>query len=474
MDGDANDGGDEFHDDQIDIEWPCVKDAYEHISDIGEGGSSIVGKFMCKPKEWPESVVVAIKSFDLEKTNAQLEEIQNEMQTLRQLRHQNIIRYYTSFAVSEVSEETGKRTEKLWMVMNLCKYGSALDILRYRLSAPKSQGYFEETTIATILQKTLRGLAYLHKQGMMHRDVKAANILIAEGGVVQLADFGISTWARKDQWSRQDVVGSLQYARAREKSTTKKKHIFSVGGQHKMQGMEDSQSRNTFIGTPCWMAPEVMSSAIDVDNDTHEKKGYDERADVWSLGITAIELATGSAPYASLDPLEAMVATLDKEPPKLDKTGDIKASKLFRAFIANCLKKDPGTRLSASQLLESDFIRKHAKDSAYLELKVCQHLPALEKMKPKETSTRPKRIESEKGRFIVSSGGWIFPNSATDTKSPVAQPPSSSDIPEHQQQQQQQQQQQSNQPSTLDKLHSWAANFLAPPSAKDTLNKLGM
>ena len=157
---------------------------------------------------------------------------------------------------------------------------------------------------------------------MIHRDIKAANILLGKEGLVQLADFGISTWAKKDPMSRKnDTVGSFEHAHQKQ-NQAKKAGFF---GQKAKGANNDNDLRNTLIGTPCWMAPEVMSAGLlsaglptGANTSGEQPKGYGQAADIWSLGITAIELANGNAPYYDYDPLKAMIETLDKEPPTLE------------------------------------------------------------------------------------------------------------------------------------------------------------
>lgn len=194
-------------------------------------------------------------------------------------KHENMLPVYGSFVSGS----------KLNIITPLVTGGSCLDVLRHCF-----EDGIDELSIATVLKQCLQGLEYLHRNGHIHRDVKAGNLLIGEDGVVRLADFGVSS------------------------------SLFENG---------ERRNRRTFVGTPCWMSPEVLSP----------ENGYDNKADIWSLGITAIELATGSAPYARFPPLKVLMMTLQRDPPRLPQDGR-KFSRQFRDFVECCLQKDPTKR----------------------------------------------------------------------------------------------------------------------------------
>ncbi|KAL6972928.1 non-specific serine,threonine protein kinase [Sarracenia purpurea var. burkii] len=285
--------------------YPIGPEHYTLYEEIGHGGSASVHRALCIPLD----EIVAIKILDFEQDKSDLNKISHEAQTMILVDHPNVLKSHCSF----VSDHN------LWVVTPFMAGGSCLHILK----AAYPDG-FVEVVIATILHEVLKGLEYLHNHGHIHRDVKAGNILIDGHGAIKLGDFGVSAC------------------------------LFDSGDRQR--------TRNTLVGTPCWMAPEVMEPS----------HGYDFKADIWSFGITALELAHGHAPFSKYPPVKVFLMTLQNAPPELNDRRDKKFSKM----ISTCLVKDPSKRPSAQKLLKHCFFKK-ARSNDYIARTLLEGLPDL-------------------------------------------------------------------------------------------------
>ncbi|KAL8769395.1 MAG: hypothetical protein Q9209_004623 [Squamulea sp. 1 TL-2023] len=266
-------------------------DQYEVLEELGSGSFGVVYKAI----ERASGDIVAIKQIDLESSDDDIQDIQQEISVLSTCHSPFVTQYKASFL----------RGHKLWIVMEYLGGGSCLDLLK--------AGSFNEGHISIICRELLLGLDYLHQEGKIHRDIKAANVLLCHSGRVKLADFGVAT------------------------------QLTNIKSQ-----------RNTFVGTPFWMAPEVI-----------QQEGYDFKADIWSLGITAMEMINGEPPNANTHPMKVLFLIPKAPAPRLEGN---RYSRDFRDFVAACLVKDSDHRPTAKDLLQHRFIRAAGKIEALQEL----------------------------------------------------------------------------------------------------------
>jgi protein-serine/threonine kinase len=257
---------------------------------IGRGSYGIVYKGQHKGS----GALVAIKVLNLDTVEDEVSDIQKEIVLLQSLKSgdaQNVVKYHGSFL-------NGTR---LWIIMDYCEGGSIRTLMK--------SGRIEEKYIVVIVREVLAALVYIHKSHMIHRDLKAANILVTNDGRVQLCDFGVAAQLAANHFKR-----------------------------------------NTFVGTPYWMAPEVISDGL----------SYNYKADIWSLGITIYEIATGNPPHADQEPMRAIFLIPRSQPPRLEGQS---FSSALKEFVSACLCEKPEDRLPAAELLKLKIIKQTAKTS---------------------------------------------------------------------------------------------------------------
>ncbi|XP_062313696.1 traf2 and NCK-interacting protein kinase isoform X4 [Osmerus eperlanus] len=280
----------------VDIDLASLRDPagiFELVEVVGNGTYGQV----YKGRHVKTGQLAAIKVMDV--TEDEEEEIKLEINMLKKYsHHRNIATYYGAF----IKKSPPGHDDQLWLVMEFCGAGSITDLVK------NTKGNtLKEDWIAYISREILRGLAHLHAHHVIHRDIKGQNVLLTENAEVKLVDFGVS--AQLDR-----TVGR----------------------------------RNTFIGTPYWMAPEVIAC------DENPDATYDYRSDLWSCGITAIEMAEGAPPLCDMHPMRALFLIPRNPPPRLKSK---KWSKKFFSFIEGCLVKNYTQRPPTEQLLKHPYIR---------------------------------------------------------------------------------------------------------------------
>ncbi|XP_048588849.1 misshapen-like kinase 1 isoform X2 [Nematostella vectensis] len=280
-----------------DIDLAALKDPagiFDLVEVVGNGTYGQVHKGRHKRT----GQLTAIKIMDV--TEDEEEEIKLEINVLRKFsNHRNIATYYGAF----IKKSLQGQDDQLWLVMEFCGAGSVTDLVKTARNKA-----LKEEWISYICREVLNGVSHLHMNHVIHRDIKGQNVLLTESAEVKLVDFGVS--AQLDR-----TIGR----------------------------------RNTFIGTPYWMAPEVIAC------DEQPDATYDNRCDMWSIGITAIEMAESQPPLCDMHPMRALFLIPRSDPPKLKSKKSW--SKRFHHFVNTCLIKDYQHRPTADQLLQHEFIK---------------------------------------------------------------------------------------------------------------------
>uniref|UniRef100_A0A3B3WBN5 non-specific serine/threonine protein kinase n=1 Tax=Poecilia mexicana TaxID=48701 RepID=A0A3B3WBN5_9TELE len=326
-----------------DIDLAALRDPagiFELVEVVGNGTYGQV----YKGRHVKTGQLAAIKVMDV--TEEEEEEIKAEINMLKKYsHHRNIATYYGAF----VKKSPPGHDDQLWLVMEFCGAGSVTDLVKNTKGSS-----LKEDWIAYICREILRGLSHLHAHKVIHRDIKGQNVLLTENS--WFFDFGVS--AQLDR-----TVGR----------------------------------RNTFIGTPYWMAPEVIAC------DENPDSTYDFRSDIWSLGITAIEMAEGAPPLCDMHPMRALFLIPRNPPPKLKSK---KWSKKFIDFIEGCLVKTYHSRPSTEQLLKHSFIRDQPTERQ-VRIQLKDHIDR----------TRKKRGEKEETEYEYSGSDEEDENRGDDRES---------------------------------------------------------
>ncbi|XP_012278615.1 serine/threonine-protein kinase PAK mbt [Orussus abietinus] len=263
----------------------------ENFVKIGEGSTGTV----CIATDKNTNRQVAVKKMDLRKQQRR-ELLFNEVVIMRDYHHPNIVEMYDSFLVDD----------ELWVVMEYLEGGALTDIVTH--------SRMDESQIATVCSQCLKPLAYLHSQGVIHRDIKSDSILLTADGRVKLSDFGFCA-----------------------------------------QVSQELPKRKSLVGTPYWMSPEVIS-----------RLPYGPEVDIWSLGIMIIEMVDGEPPFFNEPPLQAMRRIRDMPPPKLKNSQ--KVSPRLQGFLERMLVRDPAQRATAAELLQHPFLRQAQSPSILIPL----------------------------------------------------------------------------------------------------------
>ncbi|KAM6971890.1 STE20-like serine/threonine-protein kinase [Aplochiton taeniatus] len=346
------------------------KKQYEHVHRdenpediwdiIGELGDGAFGK-VYKAQNKQTGILAAAKVIDT-KTEEELEDYMVEIEILASCDHHHIVKLLDAFYYDS----------KLWILIEFCG-GGAVDAVMLELERPLT-----EPQIRVVCKQTLEALLYLHENKVIHRDLKAGNILLSLAGDVKLADFGVSA-----------------------------------------KNTKTIQRRDSFIGTPYWMAPEVVMC------ETSKDRPYDYKADIWSLGVTLIELAQVEPPNHEMNPMRVLLKIAKAEPPTLMQPS--RWSPEFSNFLKKCLDKNVDNRWSTAQLLQHPFVTSVMDNRPLREL--------IAEAKAEVTEEIEEHKEEEEEEEVETRGHKRAPSDASvasseDDKIPLQSPSGLESVPE--------------------------------------------
>ena len=389
---------------------------------------------------------VAIKAINLEHSEDDIPILLQEINLLRSLRHDNITNWFETIMVDVT----------MYIVMEYCSEGSCADLLRLNRNG------LPEPSVAYILKNVLQGLEYLHSLKIIHRDIKAANILITKDCVIKLADFGVSgemmgksgrkTFVGTPYWMAPEIIAEKRFLKEDQELLEQrlidcgigkktlyklwKRKIFNnqfstpksrpLNTKDKGTKVTEASFKDTLkkgLGFLRSHDTEFLYQQAPEEEDADDDVEYDEKVDIWALGITMIELSTGKVPNSEKEPLKALFEIPKKEPPRLP----LSSSYHMREFSLACLCKDPTLRASAKELKRFRFVAKCRLKSSSPELRdLTGHGSKLKKRKPKfeisfDSVNYGPAVDWDLKTSFVTSCGSVAPLKGTENNSPSSE-----------------------------------------------------
>ena len=330
------------------------EDLFILLYPIGKGAFGSVFKALHKSTE----KLYAIKIIDYSKNNNRENNniINYNYQSIQQETSLMKLVYESNYVVKYYGSYFSRKSNTLWLILEYCASGSIIDLM---LSMNRT---FNEIEVATIIEMVLKGLVDIHKKNLIHRDIKGANILLSEDGTAKIADFGVGV------------------------------HLIN------------EKNRNSKKGSPYWMSPQV---ALNLD--------YDTKTDIWSLGITCIEMIEGEPPYSNLKP-RCVIEKIGKSPPKADELIDSHYHTYeFINFVKKCLEINPNKRPSAKELLNHSFIINYSKGKKYMKDLIKKHLKDVENFRL-ESLNYNKDYNEKKKYYNNTENNIILENDIINNK----------------------------------------------------------